>query len=107
VENSEDDDPLGFGYKEYPVGETPEEGPTNGLVNERVLIGITGDTLQTGVNRHQEFASEPGNAILMPIKGIGHLGLRLRPDEDRPAHGRFLMRFSTTAQGAPLPGVRR
>jgi hypothetical protein len=42
---------------------------------------------------------------LVVIQGL--LGLRLRPDDDRPAHGRFLMRFSTTAQGAPLPGVRR
>ncbi|MBI3855854.1 MAG: hypothetical protein HY293_09215 [Planctomycetes bacterium] len=103
----EHDDAFGLGDEEDSVGEAPDQGPTDVLADDRETKRAAGDALQNCIQGEKEFTSQPGDAGLTLATRIGHVGLCFGPDDDRPTHERFRMRFLTTAQGEPFPGFRR
>ena len=75
MESGNDDQrPVLVNDEHQRVGETPQQGAADILVDDGELSGIGAHSLDHSVNRSAETAAQTGSLVLVPVLGVEHFG---------------------------------
>ncbi len=104
MENGENHDKSVIYDKTNLIREPADEGPANRSINLGKLTGVVQDIAEGRPYALHELKTQAGVPFLIPIKGLGHLRLRFRTDDELMAHRRPVIRSRTRFQGDPSFG---
>jgi hypothetical protein len=88
MDDADDFHPVGFDEEEDFVGKAAGQDAPHVLVEHRVMERVLGEGAKGGMDFREELVAEGGLAVLVPIEGFGHVGLRLGADNEAVAHFR-------------------
>jgi len=104
VENAEDEHPLAVQEVKKLVRKSWEENSPKASIIKREAIRIYLQGSNGTTYLIQKVATETRLPLVIPIPCFLNILFRARPDNNRPFHGRFRNRASTSGQGVPAWG---
>ena len=85
MEDREDCDSCSVDNEEDRIREAAKKGTSYGLEDLRKLVRVADNRLKHSIRRKKELISETLNALIVPLVGVGQLGLR--PNNQVMRHG--------------------
>jgi hypothetical protein len=87
MEDCENNDLRSVDNEEYRIREAMEKGSSYALEDLRELMWVAGNRLKHSIHRKKELIAETLDALIVPLVGVGQLGLGLRPNNQVMRHG--------------------